>query len=176
MARRPLEKEPVCLDGGRRTTQLMRDSLGGATHIEMTKRAYKIGLLILALGLAAGFAVAWQSWPPFLQYRERRLRAEFNFEIRRYLNGSDSLAIAAHRLAQVTLEMQSIIARQPSPAMGAGSMTITTLDDPDIPHNDPRVDELVLNAFKLANPPGVPEAFTQVWDSIIRARGYRSVP
>ena len=28
MARRPLERERVCLDGGRRTTQLMRDSLG----------------------------------------------------------------------------------------------------------------------------------------------------
>ena len=28
MARRPLEREEVSLDGGRRTTQLMRDSLG----------------------------------------------------------------------------------------------------------------------------------------------------
>jgi len=34
VARRPLEEEEVCLDGGRRTTQLMRDSLGGAlTHL-----------------------------------------------------------------------------------------------------------------------------------------------
>ena len=32
MARRPLEREQVCLDGGRRTTQLMRDSLGGGHH------------------------------------------------------------------------------------------------------------------------------------------------
>ena len=30
MARRPLEKERIYLDGGRRTTQLMRDSLGRA--------------------------------------------------------------------------------------------------------------------------------------------------
>jgi hypothetical protein len=30
VAQRPLEREPVFLDGGRRTTQLMRDSLG--TH------------------------------------------------------------------------------------------------------------------------------------------------
>jgi len=29
VARRPLEREQVCLDGGRRTTQLMRDSLDG---------------------------------------------------------------------------------------------------------------------------------------------------
>jgi hypothetical protein len=29
VARRPLEREGVCLAGGRRTTQLMRDSLGG---------------------------------------------------------------------------------------------------------------------------------------------------
>ena len=31
MARRPLEREQVYLDGGRRTTQLMRDSLGSTT-------------------------------------------------------------------------------------------------------------------------------------------------
>jgi len=31
VARRPLEREQVYLDGGRRTTQLMRDSLGSAT-------------------------------------------------------------------------------------------------------------------------------------------------
>jgi hypothetical protein len=29
VARRPLEREGIYLDGGRRTTQLMRDSLGG---------------------------------------------------------------------------------------------------------------------------------------------------
>jgi len=28
VARRPLERERIYLDGGRRTTQLMRDSLG----------------------------------------------------------------------------------------------------------------------------------------------------
>ena len=31
MARRPLQGEGVDLDGGCRTTQLMRDSLGGVT-------------------------------------------------------------------------------------------------------------------------------------------------
>ena len=35
MARRPLERERVCLDGGRRTTQLMRDSLGSADELTM---------------------------------------------------------------------------------------------------------------------------------------------
>ena len=39
MARRPLEKELVHLDGGRRTTQLMRDSLG-------SKRMHRIFLLL----------------------------------------------------------------------------------------------------------------------------------
>ena len=32
VARRPLDKEGVYLDGGRRTTQLMRDSLGGGNR------------------------------------------------------------------------------------------------------------------------------------------------
>jgi len=33
VVRRPLEREQVCLDGGRRTTQLMRDSLGGVMRV-----------------------------------------------------------------------------------------------------------------------------------------------
>ncbi len=36
VARRPLEREGVSLDGGRRTTQLMRDSLGGPTRMRYT--------------------------------------------------------------------------------------------------------------------------------------------
>jgi hypothetical protein len=44
VARRPLEREPVYLDGGRRTTQLMRDSLGSRTgdmsHTPFRKRIW----------------------------------------------------------------------------------------------------------------------------------------
>ena len=143
-----------------------------------------VGLLLLALALAGGFAVAWQNWPPLLKYRERRLTASYNSEIRRYLRGSDSLGVAAHRLAQVIIKLGFIIDRQQwqqGPSGQGSTMTITAMESrSDIPRDDPRVEELVLNAFKLANPPGVSEAFKAhsagMWDSIIHSRGYRSVP
>ena len=143
-----------------------------------------VGLVLLALVVGGGFAVAWRNWTPLLKYREERLMAVYNSEIRRYLNGSDSLDVAAHRLAQITIKLGSIIGReqwQAGPAGQGSTMTITAIESPsDIPMNDPRVEELVLNAFKLANPPGVSEAFKAhsagMWDSIIHSRGYRSVP
>ena len=143
-----------------------------------------VALLMLALALAGGFAVAWQNWPPLLKYREGRLTAAYNSEIRRYLKGSDSLHVSAHRLAQVIIKLGFIIDRQPwqaGPSGQGSTMTITAMESPlDIPKDDPRVEELVLNAFKLANPPGVSEAFKAnsagMWDSIIHSRGYRSVP
>ena len=56
MARRPLEKEGICLDGGRRTTQLMRDSLGSRFHMD-----FELGNPIAsAVALSAGAAlVGW---------------------------------------------------------------------------------------------------------------------
>ena len=142
------------------------------------------GLLVLVVGLAGGFAVAWQNWPPLLRYRERRLTAAYNSEIRRYLDGADSLDVAARRLAQVVIKLSFIIDRQQwqaGPSGQGSSVAITTIEStPDIRRDDPRVEELILNAFKLANPPGVSEAFKahsgQMWDSIIHSRGYRSVP
>jgi len=143
-----------------------------------------VGLLLLAVVLAGGFVVAWQSWPPLLKYREKRLMAAYNGEIRRYLSGSDSLDVAAHRLARVILRLGPILERQQwmeGAAREGGSMAITALESPpDTPRDDPRVEELILNAFKLSNPPEVSEAFkassSQMWDSIIHAKGYRSVP
>lgn len=142
-----------------------------------------VGLLVLA-GIVAGAAVyAWHSWPPVLKYREKRLNAAYDREIRRYLSGSDSLDVAAHRLARVIIKLGILMDRQQSMARAdqPGSfVTITTIDHaPDIPRDDPRVEELVLNAFKFANPPGVSEGFrarsAQMWDSIINAKGYRNL-
>ena len=50
MVRRPLERERVGLDGGRRTTQLMRDSLGGAQGpFRMFDRHRSISVLLVIL-------------------------------------------------------------------------------------------------------------------------------
>ncbi len=51
MARRPPEREEVYLDGGRRTTQLMRDSLGGGIYLRRlsTTIAFTVSLASRAL-------------------------------------------------------------------------------------------------------------------------------
>ena len=94
MARRPLERERVYLDGGRRTTQLMRDSLGGTPvqtpptpHSRKHKRSALVkiafGFLCAAIlslmvrnglfwtGLAAALAVAFGVAEIVLQLRRR---------------------------------------------------------------------------------------------------------
>ena len=57
MARRPLERERISLDGGRRTTQLMRDSLGSML---MTQR----GIIPFALPLLCPLLLRAQGAPP----------------------------------------------------------------------------------------------------------------
>jgi len=52
VARRPLEREGVYLDGGRRTTQLMRDSLGGATGPMTNNKASLARTLFVAYFIA----------------------------------------------------------------------------------------------------------------------------
>ena len=149
----------------------------------MTRKGRLATILVLALVGAGAFAIAWQSWPPLLKYREQRLNAAYNSQIRRYLNGSDSLDLAARRLGKTIVEIGFLMERQQwDPAPGEGSLVAVTAMETssDIPSDDRSVEELILNAFKFANPPGVSEEskarLAQRWDSIIRARGYRSVP
>ena len=150
----------------------------------MTQKTQVAALIASALVVAGAIAIAWQYWPPLLKYREQRLADAYSSQIRRYLNASDSRDVAAHRLAKTIVKIGFLMERQQSqdPAPGEGSLVaITAMQTPsDIPRDDPRVEELVLNAFKFANPPGVSEEFktrtARMWDSIIQSRGYRSVP
>ena len=141
-----------------------------------------VGLVLMAAVVLGGFLLAWHHWLPLLRYRENRLRAAYHEEIRRYLQGSQSLDVTAHRLAGILVKRWVLIRNEvPAYVADEGSMTITVEDmPPDIPSHDPRVEELVLNAFKLVDPPEVSEAFrvrsAQMWDSMIHAKGYRSVP
>jgi hypothetical protein len=162
--------------------QLKRIPLGGAKQL-VTKRTRMVGFLLLSIAIAGGLFVAWQYWPPLLKYREVRLQVAYNDEIRRYLKGSDSLELAAHRLAAILVKLGEVAERQNWGGAGGegSSMTITAISSSsDVPRDDPRVEELVLNAFKLANPAEASEPFkarsAQMWDSIIHSKGYRSVP
>ena len=139
---------------------------------------------VLAIMLVGVGWAAWRSWPPLLKYREKRIVSEYHAEIQSYLRGTDSLDVAAHRLAQVLIRLGSVIERQQwvtRREQSGSQMEITSIGTAsDIPEDDPRVEELVLNAFKLSYPPGMSEAFRvrsgQWWDSIIHSKGYRSVP
>ena len=59
MARRPLEWEGLCLDGGRRTTQLMRDSLGSSTALTMTSTAPRTQAASPSTKLRLASSLAW---------------------------------------------------------------------------------------------------------------------
>ena len=148
----------------------------------MTKRARILALFAVLVVSGAALVIGWQYWPPLLRYREIKLRLAYDNEIRRYLDGADSLDVAAHRLAAILLKLGSLAEKQvvSENSNQWSTLEITSIGLSDIPRDDPRVQELVLNAFKHANPPGVSEAFrartTQVWDSIIHEKGYRSVP
>ena len=68
MARRPLEREQVYLDGGRRTTQLMRDSLGGdfsqVASVGVTLPATRLmPLLVSSASLLALACAGWRRIP-----------------------------------------------------------------------------------------------------------------
>jgi len=68
VARRPLEREGVYLDGGRRTTQLMRDSLGGATKSENMQAPDPLLIrMLLAIPGASALAASYSE-------RDRRRR------------------------------------------------------------------------------------------------------
>ena len=147
----------------------------------MTRRSVVVALTT-AFVLAAGLTVAWQQWPPLLRYREGRAIAAGRTIVRRYLAGKDSLELAAHRLADVLRQWDDLAFRNAdAPAPTAGSMVIESLGitPPDVAPNDPRVEELFLNAMRLSVPAVASEEFraqaVAQLDSIILARGHRIV-
>jgi len=150
----------------------------------MTVKKRWFASLAIAVVAIAGFLFVSQDWLPILRYRESRAIAACRAEVQRYLKGVESLDVAAHRVARVLIQLEKIADREMSTAgadLQPGTMSISSFDSPSScwSSKDPRVEELALNAFKLANPPGASERFitqsAQMWDSIIAARGYRSV-
>ncbi len=134
------------------------------------------------IGLAIGFVAAWHYWPPLLRYRESLAIAEARTTVHRYLDGRDSLDVAAHRLANALRKWDELAFRSGEPpAPGTGSMIIESLDlaPTGVSENDPRFEELSLNAMRLSVP-AVPSAefkarVTAQLDSVLLARGYQIV-
>jgi hypothetical protein len=70
VARRPLEREPIYPDGGRRTTQLMRDSLGSYRSKGQVVRPITAFIALLLLFSPPLCSQVWQPLrePPFARY------------------------------------------------------------------------------------------------------------
>jgi hypothetical protein len=139
-------------------------------------------VLLLAAGLllATGLAVAWQKWPPLLRYQERRAIAAGRRTVQDYLYGRDSLEAAARRLATIMTRWNELILKIGDAPPAAGSMVVETLGfTPPDAMNDPRVEELYLNAMKLSVPhessPEFKARAAAHLDSILIARGHRIV-
>ena len=147
----------------------------------MSNRSAISVLALTGLALAIGVSIAWQKWPPLLRYRQREAIAEAKTTVRNYLNGRDSLGSAARELGTVLTRWDELSARiGERPAPTAGSMEIETLEitPPNVHANDPRVDELFLNAMRLTVPavsPRFQALVTAELDSVITARGYRII-
>ncbi len=77
MARRPLERERIDLDGGRRTTQLIRDSLGGKAMEQAAILA-----VCLMTSLATGVAESALPGKPASHLRPARAEPRLQFTTR----------------------------------------------------------------------------------------------
>ncbi|MGH8534425.1 MAG: hypothetical protein ACREV1_17345, partial [Gammaproteobacteria bacterium] len=147
-------------------------------------RAFRLTLVSVgAFAFIAGVAIAWAYWQPALRYRESMALAAARSTVARYLARKDSLDVAAHRLAYHLQRWEDLMEQRAMVALGSsGTLRIQALDlaPTGTPPDDPRVQELVLNALRLKVPERASAAFktehTQVFDSIIRAHGYRLVP
>jgi len=100
--------------------------------------------------------------------------------IRNYFNGEDSLPVAVCKLAQVVREFDRLSARLDAVAPGQFKRIVEPVLVPsEIDPNDPRVQELTLNAYREAIPETLqPESRSRIDhynDSILHARRFRVV-
>ena len=134
----------------------------------------------LALFVVAG-VVAWNYWPVALRYRKGRTLEAGRATVSRYLSGQDSLSAAVCELAMQVRHFNTLSLRLD---MVEPAQTRRIVDEPlfvpsGVDSNDPRVEELTRNAYRIAVPEELPSEqrarIRQLDDSIIRARGFRIV-
>lgn len=106
------------------------------------------------LALLGATAVAWTIWPPFLRYRLGRAHAQMVGVVEAYLVGQESFDYAAHRLATLSTESQTLAARLPRPSPNEGRLSIEYqgIAPSGYADNDPRIDSLARRAFVLSLP------------------------
>lgn len=137
----------------------------------------------VAITLAAGALIAWTYWPPLLRYRADLALGVARETVARYLAGDDSLSSAARRLGVAMQNWERLIQRTESaPPLNPGSLRaeIIGITPEGVAQNDPRVEELALNALRFSVPPDMPAGFRKEslrqLDSLILARGHRLAP
>jgi len=140
----------------------------------------------LVVGGAAGLVlvvgiVAWQYWPVALRYQRNRSVEAGRAVVRRYVDGQDSLDAAACQLASEIRKLNALSLRIASAEPGSRKRIV---DEPRfVPlgtsPNDPRVQEVTLNAYRLTVPDWIPSEdrvrIKRMYDSTMRARGLKVV-
>ena len=143
-------------------------------------------LLWLLVGGAAGLVlvvgiVAWQYWPVALRYRQNRSEEAGRAVVRRYVDGQDSLHVAACKLASTIRTLNDLSFRVASAEPASRKRIV---DEPRfVPlgtdPNDPRVQEVTLNAYRVTMPDWIPSEdrvrLERMYDSTLRARGLKVV-
>jgi hypothetical protein len=132
--------------------------------------------LVLAVGI-----VAWQYWPVALRYQQNRTVEAGRAVVRRYVARQDSLRDAACQLASEIRKLNELSFRLAVAEPGSPRKII---DEPRfLPiganPNDPRVQEVTLNAYRNTLPAWIPSkdriGLTHWYDSTMRARGLKVV-
>ena len=145
----------------------------------MSKRAAVILSVSASLVLVATF-IGWEYWPVALRFRHERALGAARTIVRRYLNDEDSLGVAACQLA-VQMRRLNELTERLSWVEPAQRRRVV---DPELAPagTDPadrRLQELTLNAARATLPSSLPAdvraRITQLNDSLIHARGFRTV-
>ena len=146
-------------------------------------------LLGMVFTLVTGTAILLFGWdrPPIAFWRQQRELQSCQRDVQRYVDGRETLDVAAHRVAATLLRLQKL--EMHTYLRGAWwdfSPKRTIIDYYDSPIScvgdlgkDRRNDELLMNAFRLMASQGEPRIYSRrverYCDSVITARGYRRV-
>ena len=146
----------------------------------MLTRGRVVLVIATIIVLLAGL-LAWQYWPLALRYRQDRTLQAGRAAVRRYITGQDSLPRAICRLATEIRRYNDLSMRLSEMEPGQTKriedkpLFVPLGTDP----NDPRVEEVTRNAYRLTVPEDLPQEvraqLMRLNDSMLRARGYRIV-
>ena len=139
-------------------------------------------LIVVAAGLLLVMGtVAWEYWPVALRYRQNRSVKAGRADVAGYVNGHDSLSVAACQLASEIRRLNQLSFRLSSlePVSHKRIYDEPRFVPSGADPTDPRVEEVTLNAYRSTIPDWIPSqdrvGLRRWYDSTMHARGLRIV-